>query len=323
LTPWNISDHLNLFHSSFSPGYLFVTGGSNIAHSTRLAGVFLAPVAVFLIAGIVDAIRRPARLTAVALAGFLTAPAAATLVPEEYAIPRMLGMLPFAILLATTGAARLWQAPLNRPVWPLPQLAGSGLVAAGVVYAAWMWLTQAHVSPSAVALIGLGAMVWVVGRASDRRRSWLPVTLCLLLLMPLQFAVFAADYFGDYRARSAGRYEYNIRGALEQAIALHDRNPDAPIYLNDDVLFIRAYWEFYLRLLGRTDLRGRQIMFDSNSDLPTEMPSKSLVMTDINERAMAKLDGRPDFARVAEVTDPVAGSSPPAERTTFVIFQKQ
>ncbi len=322
-TPWNVSDHLNLFHSSFSPGYLFVTGGSNIAHSTRLAGVFLAPMAVFLVAGIVDAITRPTRMTAIALAGFLTAPAAASLVPEEYAIPRMLGLLPFGVLLGTAGIARLWQVPLNRPAWPLSLLVGGGLAATGAAYATWMSMTQAHLSPSAVLLILGGGVVWLVGRETDRRRNWRPVTVCLLLLMPLQFVVFAADYFGDYRARSAGRYEYNVRGAIEQLIARHDRTPGVPMYLNDDVLFVRAYWEFYLRLLGRTDLRGRQIMFDSNSEIPADMPSGSLVLTDVNQRAMARLDGRPDFARVAEATDPVSGSSPPEERTTFVIFQKQ
>lgn len=47
-----VSDLLNRYHRYFSPGYLFVSGGSNLTNSNREAGVFLAPMAVFLLVGI-------------------------------------------------------------------------------------------------------------------------------------------------------------------------------------------------------------------------------------------------------------------------------
>ena len=138
----------------------------------------------------------------------------------------------------------------------------------------------------------------------------------------MQFAVFARDYFGDYRARSAARYEYNVRGAIEQLVAWHDRAPGAQLYLNDDVLFIRGFWDYYLRVLSRRDLHGREIMFDSQNGLPADVAAGSLILTDVNSRAMAALQARGDLVQVAHATDPEPGTSPPIERTTFVIFQK-
>jgi hypothetical protein len=316
LTPWNISDLLNLFHSSFAPGYLFVTGGSNLAHSTREAGVFLAPLAVFLIAGTIAIVRHPSAFGVLALAGFITSPVAATIVPEAYAIPRMLGMLPFAILVATAGIQWLWRLTHAFPTQRIAATAAAAIGVTGVAYG-----LAIRFSAGALLLIALAAAVWVVGRACDRQRTWRPAIVGLLLLMPLQFVLFAADYFGDYRARSAGRYEYNIRGGLEQLMAWHDRSPGVNLYINDDTLFVRAFWEFYVRVHGRADLRTRPIWFNSENDIPPEAPPGSLILTDVNDRAMRKLTANPALTRVAEATDPEPGTG--TERVTFVIFQKR
>jgi 4-amino-4-deoxy-L-arabinose transferase-like glycosyltransferase len=323
LTPWNISDHLNLFHSSFSPGYLFVTGGSNLAHSTRMAGVFLAPMAILLVAGVVTVIRRPVAMRLVILAGFFTAPAAAALVREDFAIPRMLGLLPFGVLLATLGLETLWTLPLSHSPRRPATVAAAIVVATGSVYLLVMLLRQSHLSWSALLLIAIGIAIWGVGAACGAQRSWQPVAAAALVLMPLQFAWFAADYFGDYRARSAARYEYNIRGAIEQAIAIHDRTAAPYIYFNDDILFVRGFWDYYLRVLRRRELRDQAMWFNSENGLPADIAAGSLVVTDANGRAMQRLTTDRSLARVAEASDPIPGSNPPAEQATFVLFQKR
>jgi hypothetical protein len=53
-------------------------------------------------------------MLALLLAGFFTAPLAALAVPEENAIFRALGLLPFGVLLAALGVRRLWDAPRAR-----------------------------------------------------------------------------------------------------------------------------------------------------------------------------------------------------------------
>lgn len=323
LTPWNISDHLNLFHSSFSPGYLFVTGGSNLAHSTRVAGVFLAPMAILIAAGIVAVIRRSRPMNVLVLAGFLTAPLAATLVREEFAIPRMLGLLPFGVLLATLGLATLWVLPLSRSPRRLATIAAAVIFTSGGLYLLLMALRHSHLSWSALLMMAIGVAVWKAGAACDVQRSWRPVAQIALISMPLQFAWFAADYFGDYRARSAARYEYNIRGALEQAIAIRDRTAAPHIYLNDDILFVRGFWDYYLRVFRRRELQDAAMWFNSENGLPAAIAPGSLVVTHANDRAMQHLAADSTLIKVAEATDPVAGSDPPATHATFLVFQKR
>ncbi len=323
LTLSNISDHLNLFYSAFSPGYLFVTGGSNLAHSTRTAGVFLAPLALLIPLGIVDTIARPTRIKVLALLGFLLTPLASAIVNEPFAIPRMLGFVAFGVLLATIGLQQLWHAKLQRfPRVPLAA-ASAGLVLVGLGYGAWMAIREGHLSASAIVLVAAGAGAWLACDATARRHDYRTVTVMLAALMAGQFAFFAVDYFGPYRARSAARYEYNISGAIEQAIAVHGRQPSARFYVNDDILFVRGYWDFYLRMLNRRDLLDKAVWFNSENGLPPDVDRGGVIVTDTNDRAMRRLSEMPALVIVAYATDPVPDSDPPGERRSFAIFQKQ
>ena len=61
-----------------------------------------------------------------------------------------------------------------------------------------------------------------------------------------QFAGFYSDYLTDYRLRSSGWFEWNIRGALEQLIALDDeRGAKDRIYVNAENPFMPEYLQFY------------------------------------------------------------------------------
>lgn len=323
LTLSNISDHLNLFSSAFSPGYLFVTGGSNLAHSTRTAGVFLAPLALLMTIGVIDTIARPTRIKVLVLLGFLFAPLASAIVAEPFAVPRMLALVAFGVLLATLGLQQLWQAKLQHFPRVPAVAAGAGLILVGLAYGAWMAIREGHLSASSIVLVAAGAGVWLAAEATARRQDYRVVTVVLAGLMAGQFAVFAVDYFGAYRARSAARYEYNIRGAIEQALAVHSRQPSARFYVNDDILFVRGYWDFYLRMLNRRDLLDKAVWFNSENGLPADVDRGGVIVTDTNDRAMRTLSEMPSLAVVAYATDPVPDSDPPSERRSFAIFQKQ
>lgn len=104
----SIQERISVYWDYFNPAFLFFSGGSNLTHGTRLAGVFLLPVAVFLVAGVYELCqRRPRTVGMVLLAGVAIAPIPATLVDERYAIQRALIALPFAVLIASFGVSSL------------------------------------------------------------------------------------------------------------------------------------------------------------------------------------------------------------------------
>jgi hypothetical protein len=95
-------------------------------NTTHRVGVFLAPVAVFLVAGLYTIVsERRTRTNILLLAGLFTAPVAACLVAEPYAIQRQLVVLPFAALIATYGvefALTVNTTPMRRAAWCLVAL---------------------------------------------------------------------------------------------------------------------------------------------------------------------------------------------------------
>jgi 4-amino-4-deoxy-L-arabinose transferase-like glycosyltransferase len=112
----NVQERLSLYWDFYNPAYLFFAGGSNLINSTRRAGVFLLPIALFLPVGIYQlTTRRRSSVSLLVLAGFASAPFAALFVDERYAVDRELGLLPFAVLIAVAGVDHLLAAS-NR-VW--------------------------------------------------------------------------------------------------------------------------------------------------------------------------------------------------------------
>lgn len=109
-----IGDYVSNYWNFYNPNFLFLVGSPNFQSSTRAAGVFLTPVALFLAAGLYEAVAKDrTRVTWLLIAGFLTAPIPAVLVEEPYAIYREMEILPFAILLATFGVRALARTELR------------------------------------------------------------------------------------------------------------------------------------------------------------------------------------------------------------------
>jgi 4-amino-4-deoxy-L-arabinose transferase-like glycosyltransferase len=111
----SLTQRIAMYWGYIGPNYLFVSGGTKLTMTTRFVGVFLLPLAVFLPVGIYRMLTtRRDPVSWLLVAGFATAPAAALLVDDPFAIDREMNMLPFGVLLATFGvgcllsAARLW-----------------------------------------------------------------------------------------------------------------------------------------------------------------------------------------------------------------------
>jgi 4-amino-4-deoxy-L-arabinose transferase-like glycosyltransferase len=105
----NVQDKVAIYWNYFSPSLLFMTGGVHMAQATRQVGVFLMPVAVFLVVGLYLSLGAVATSSAslVLVAGLLLSPLAATLRGEGGYVARMLVMLPFALLIAVQGLAAM------------------------------------------------------------------------------------------------------------------------------------------------------------------------------------------------------------------------
>src|SRR4029077_8966599 len=92
-----IQERVSLYWRYFDPVYLFMAGSPDPVLGTRKAGVFLVAIAVLLVAGIYDIIRRSDR-SALVLAGVATAPLAPVLINTGNAIQRQLVLIPFVVL---------------------------------------------------------------------------------------------------------------------------------------------------------------------------------------------------------------------------------
>jgi 4-amino-4-deoxy-L-arabinose transferase-like glycosyltransferase len=308
----SVSARLSDYWSFFNPSFLFFGSGTKLMFSTGRAGVFLLPVAVFLVIGIADAWRhRRAPLNLILLIGFATAPLAALIVAEEHAIFRALVVLPFGVLLATLGVQRVWTAVTRRPLRRLYQPAALIIGAAGAVYGLWTLTTSGRLSASTLPLVALAAGLWVIGAVIDRTAEWRIVAWCLLALVPLQFALFRRDYFSDYRARSGYWLGGNIRGALEEVIARDARQTVPRVYfttlqssagqIDGRDQYMDAYWKFYVTKHRRTDLLARTARFDADA-VPAMQPN-SLVVANIGDTRLDRLVAGGQLRRVKAVDE--------------------
>ena len=308
----SVSARLSDFWNFYNPSFLFFGSGTKLMFSTNRAGVFLLPVAVFLLIGIVDAWKhRRSSLNLILLIGFATAPLAALIVSEEHAIFRALVVLPFGILLATIGVRRVWTALLRAPLRPIYVPAAALTLAVGTAYGVWTLATQSRLTSSTVPLLVLTGVIWIVGTIVDRTGQWRPVAWCLLLLAPLQFGAFWRDYFSDYRARSGYWLGGNIRGALEELIALDGRERVPRIYfttlqssagqVDGRDQYMDAYWKFYLTKHHREELLPLTTPFDGGS--VQGMARGSLILANVGNQSVDTLVRRGDLTVVKTVEE--------------------
>ena len=152
---------------------------------------------------------------------------------------------------------------------------------------------------SLVATFGVEAL-W-----SARRQTFRMLVVVLLALMPLQFAAFSRDYFGDYRARSASWLEYNIAGGLEEILSRQPASP-FPVYIDRNIQWVEYYWPLYLAKHGRPALQDQTTYFDpaSTADV-SAMPARSLVLCRIVDEALLLPAG---LTRVAAIPEPDGSS---------------
>ena len=111
-TGFNLSERLTVLWDYFNPSFLFFAGGSNPTMATRQAGVFLLPIAIFLLIGIYALIKERSRAGMVLLAVFVAAPVPIALTMPDapsYSIARAFTLVPFGVLIAAAGCVHVFR----------------------------------------------------------------------------------------------------------------------------------------------------------------------------------------------------------------------
>jgi 4-amino-4-deoxy-L-arabinose transferase-like glycosyltransferase len=122
---------------------------------------------------------------------------------------------------------------------------------------------------------------------SDPRSPVRWAAMALVLALPVQFTQFYRDYMGDYRIRSVGAFEYNIRGGVEEMIA---RGAEAPhFYLSTSIAYARAYWRFALAKAGVEEWDQRVSGFNPAVVEPEALPPGSLLLAHVEDRRLEEL----------------------------------
>lgn len=129
-TFYRVVDLVTAYWSSWNPAHLFLIGSPNPTIGVRTGGVFVAPVVVFFVAGLIAAARH-AGLHLVLLAGLVTAPIGPVLYGTPGAIQRQLVLLPFFAIISGLGAVHLW----SHRRWPVRLSASLVAAACPAVFA--------------------------------------------------------------------------------------------------------------------------------------------------------------------------------------------
>jgi 4-amino-4-deoxy-L-arabinose transferase-like glycosyltransferase len=127
-------------------------------------------------------------------------------------------------------------------------------------------------------------VVYTLKHVSTDSRAWVRFgTWALVLLLPISFVRFYSDYLGDYRVRSSGYFEQNIRGALQAAIEDAQARPgDTGVCLSRGINpLVDWYWKFYLLKNHAESLSSRVTYFDGPSDVMTKCQTAAVVVTEI------------------------------------------
>ncbi len=106
-TYYRFVDLVSAYWASWNPAQLFLIGSPNPIIGVRTAGVFVAPVAVLLIAG-VFAMRPRHPLHVALIVGLVTAPIGPVLYGTPGAVQRQLVLIPFVAIVSALGAITLW-----------------------------------------------------------------------------------------------------------------------------------------------------------------------------------------------------------------------
>lgn len=174
-------------------------------------------------------------------------------------------------------------------------------------------VAEPHRINRALVMLPPGALVATAGveaMFATTSARWRALAAAMLVAAALQFAWFYRDYLGDYRVRSSGWFERNIRGAVEDIIARERAAPAPAIYLSDSIQWVDAYWQFYAMKHGLEAGPAATLFAPKTLDAGHLAP-RTLVLVDANAPPEQTSALRP-LARIGE----------PDGSTSFIVMER-
>jgi 4-amino-4-deoxy-L-arabinose transferase-like glycosyltransferase len=191
-----------------------------------------------------------------------------------------------------------------------------------VILAGWLTAPMASVVSGAIEMnrimfaIPFGVLVAAFGVKTlldSKAAVSRAIAAVLLAGCAWQFAGFYTDYTGRYRAASSEWFGGDIRAALTEAIA---RGGDTRIYLSRGIPFIDRYWRFYAIALNRSDLLGREMLFEWPAIDLHSVPGGSVMVCRTNEPVCAAALADAEWSLARSIFEPGGG-------TLFAVFEKR
>jgi 4-amino-4-deoxy-L-arabinose transferase-like glycosyltransferase len=190
----------------------------------------------------------------------------------------------------------------RRAWWELLLVAGLLVspLAAAIVAEPYRISRQMVMIPFAI-LIATRGVEWGLGAT---HRAWRIATIALLAAVPIQFALFNRDYMTDYRVRSAGWFEGNIRGAVDAVMAREPIGSPRPVYFGTDIAWSDSYWQLYAVKHRRPDLARQVRLFDPKAVDAATFPAGSFVISRYVEPLHAAFERTAGLRTVALLPEP-------------------
>ncbi|HYB95172.1 MAG TPA: glycosyltransferase family 39 protein [Vicinamibacterales bacterium] len=210
-------------------------------------------------------------------------------------------LLPFAVLLPA-GLRACYVRP--RPVMPAVIC---GFVTAPLAVVLVLGALSDYSIGRVITLVPFGVLIAAHGiywLCENRRRGTITLSL-LAIVLPLQFASFLHDYFGEYQVRAAARFDALNTKAVADFVMTRAEQASVPlVYLSDDDRDSKAVrWRFHLWKAGREELWAKTRYFGvapATDDVPA---GSLLVFFHQDARAASLLDtGR--YSAVGEFSHP-------------------
>jgi len=217
-------------------------------------------------------------------------------------------LLPVAALLVM-GIYSVWQQ--RRSVIPILLLAG--FLTAPLPIAVTMPEAPEYSIARNLMLLPFAALICTFGLKTlfEASRRWGRVAgVGLLLLMPAQFLLFTADYFGDYQVRSAVRLDpINMRSVGDYVVAQDAAKPVPAVFLSDNMDDKSVRWKFYLLKHDRLDLWDRTQYFNAEQLDRDAVEAGSLLVVYAGDKNLDLLLDGSDFSVAATIRQPAGEPS--------------
>ena len=199
------------------------------------------------------------------------------------------------------------------PVGIIALIRRRGLRVAGGILLAGLLLSpipaavsgQSRMIQRAVLMLPFVALISAAGFAvlwQSRQRIWRYAAVALVVIAPVQFAVFYWDFLTHYKYRSAFYYDAVSFASVSEHLLGGATAP--AIYLRRDLDAVGAKWRFYATKARQTALLDRTTYVSGPQDLEAASPGSLLVMYPQNaEIAALEQSGRWTLVQIVNDVD--------------------